>query len=244
MSTMSSLLSRAAGVAVALALTLAQPGPLWAQSATAGAAITGHVTDTSGKVLPGADIQLSGPQTAQTVSGPDGAFTIPNAAPGIYQIVVRKPSFTSLTRSDITVTAGSAVAIDLVLAPLSFTSLQTIGTTTTTAGLGTAQINSSPASIVTVSGQSMADQDVHQVNQILNEIPGIITTPSANSTNIAGGILSTAQVPQIRGALQYETESLIDGHPVSVGYLGYFSPLFIFLERWFVFAAISGSAAN
>jgi hypothetical protein len=83
--------------------------------------------------------------------------------------------------------------------------------------------------VATISAATIQEQDPHQVTQILNEIPGIILTPSSplTSTNIAAGILSTTEIPQIRGALPYETQSLIDGHPVSVGFAGSFSPLFV-----------------
>ncbi len=225
------LISRAARVAVVVAMAVGAtfPARLDAQSvAPAGTAVlAGRVTDTSGQALAGVEVRLAGPNAQHTTTQANGVFSFTGVAPGIYQLTAQKPSFNTLTRTDVTVVANTAVNVDLALAPLSFTSLQTIGSTSASSGPGTAQINTSPAAIVTVSAQTLADQNAHQVTQVLNEIPGIITTPSANSTNISGGILSTNQVPQIRGALPYETESLIDGHPVSVGYLGYFAPLFI-----------------
>ncbi len=71
-----------------------------------------------------------------------------------------------------------------------------------------------------------ADQGAQQVTDVLNQTPGIFTTPYSpgNGNPSNGASPGSAQTPQIRGALPYETESLIDGHPVSVGAAGTFSP--------------------
>jgi hypothetical protein len=211
---------------LALALVLVLPPAAGAADAAGAATVSGTVSDTSGRKLGGVAVRLDGPQTLETQTADDGTFTFASLAPGIYRLVLRKPSYDALTRSDVVVSPAATVRIDLALAPVSFTSLRQIGSVSTNAA-GIAQINTAPAAISTVSAATLAEQDVHQVSQILNEIPGIVTTVPANSTNIAAGILSTTQIPQIRGALPYETESLIDGHPVSVGYSGSFAPLFI-----------------
>ncbi len=64
------------------------------------------------------------------------------------------------------------------------------------------------------------------MSKVLNETPGIFTTPYApgNGNPSNGASPGSEQTPQIRGALPYETESLIDGHPVSVGSAGTYSP--------------------
>lgn len=213
-------------IVTALVLNVFSPALSVAQTAST-ATISGVVTDTSGIKLGGVELQLDGAQAARTMSQGDGSFSFANLTPGVYRLVAHKASFDPLSRTDITVAPGSTVRIDISVAPVSFTSLRTIGTTSTAVGPGATQMNTSTAAISTVSAATLADQDVHQVSQLLNQIPGIVTTIPGNSTNISAGIASTIQVPQIRGALQYETESLIDGHPISVGASGYFTPLFI-----------------
>jgi hypothetical protein len=209
-----------------LGLGLPMTGVASAQAPAA--AISGTITDTSGERVGGADVTLEGPSTVKTQSSSDGTFAFPSVTPGIYRITVRRGAFSTLQRAGIVVNPSTPVTLALTLVPVSFSSIQTIGSTSSTvAGPGTVQINTSTAAVSSVSNAQMAEQDPHQVNQILNEIPGIITTVSGNNTNIAAGVLSTPQIPQIRGALPYETESLIDGHPVSVGYTGSFSPLFV-----------------
>ena len=59
---------------------------------------------------------------------------------------------------------------------------------------------------------------------MLNETPGVV---ASRSTDGNGASPASLVIPQIRGALPYETETLVDGHPVSVGADGYFSPLYL-----------------
>jgi hypothetical protein len=55
-------------------------------------------------------------------------------------------------------------------------------------------------------------------------LPGLVTGPSAigalTSAQNASSPLA-AGIPQLRGALPYETQSLIDGHPISLGAVYY-----------------------
>jgi outer membrane receptor protein involved in Fe transport len=209
-----------------VALSFRSALPAGAAPPPAVASLSGTITDTSGKTIAGVDVTLSGPATARTSTQADGTFSFPSIVPGVYRLVARKGSYDTIERTDVIVVAGTSAKVSIAMAPVSFTTLRTIGSVSTNAP-GTVSINTSSAAIDVISNATLQQQDVHQVNQILNEIPGVVSTFSANSTNISGGIISTTMTPQIRGALPYETESLIDGHPVSVGYSGSFTPLFI-----------------
>jgi Carboxypeptidase regulatory-like domain len=60
------------------------PGPpAWAQNEKG--AVTGHVTDTSGSVLQGAEIELQ-PTGITVVSNQQGSYFVNNLAPGTYTI--------------------------------------------------------------------------------------------------------------------------------------------------------------
>ncbi len=56
------------------------------------------------------------------------------------------------------------------------------------------------------------------MTRVLSQIPGLqISFPSNSSNAAAPGAIT---IPNIRGATSYETASLIDGHPISVGQYG------------------------
>src|SRR5262245_65885217 len=82
------------------------------------AAISGTVRDLSGSVVPNATITVrNGSKDEQTVTGPDGRFTLQAPATSEIVLVVRAAGFAELRH---TVTAGTSPAnIDIVLSPAS-----------------------------------------------------------------------------------------------------------------------------
>jgi outer membrane receptor protein involved in Fe transport len=216
------LMKRFAPVALASALAFAAiggaPHAATAQSVSAGS-VTGTVTGADGSAIAGAAVVLQGPVAQNTTSDRLGNFAFTAVPPGAYTILVTKTGFASTQQEGVFVLAGSATTVNAALSPSSFSSLRTIGRVSTNAP-GRATINTTPASITVLSQQVFVDQNQVQVTKELNETPGIITTLGGYS----GTSLGTEQITQIRGALPYETESLIDGHPVSVSSDGSFSP--------------------
>ena len=105
---------------MALLLTLL----LTAQSLSA-PGVSGVIRDPSGQVVPGATViaRFVNGSEQQTVSGPDGRFALPLAAPGEVVLVVRAPSFSELKR---TLPAGATTEIDVVLSPPSLSETVTV----------------------------------------------------------------------------------------------------------------------
>lgn len=151
-----------------------------------------------------------------------GNFSVSNVPPGVYLLVVSKAGFSDYRNDSVYVFVGETENVAVTLAQSSFTSLQTIATVSTNAA-GTAVLNTSSASVSTISSQTFADQGVEQVTKILNETPGIISAPVPESGN--GASAGSPQSIQIRGALPYETEQLIDGHPTPLSLGGTFNPI-------------------
>jgi hypothetical protein len=78
--------------------------------------ITGKVLDSSGLPLPGATITVTDQGTGFTravVSAETGGYAIPNLEPGTFTVTVEMPSFATLKRSDVQLTAGSTVNLEL-----------------------------------------------------------------------------------------------------------------------------------
>lgn len=187
---------------------------------TAGA-VSGTVVDQNGKPVANAQISLEGSR-AGARSASDGTFTLTGIAPGVYTVVVTRSGFDTARVAGIAVVAGAPVSLRVTMAQSSFTSLRVIGQTSATVN-GRSQINTTPSSVAVVTAQAFVDQGQPQLVDILNETPGIITTHLEQN----GASQGTTQAVMIRGGLPYETESLIDGHPISIGATGEYNPILI-----------------
>ena len=225
-------LSKGALSTVAIALfinvqsgaALADTARLSAQSVPdTSATITGTIVTSDGVPVSAASVVLEGPIRQSSSTDARGMFRFVSVAPGVYTVTVGKAGFTSARQENIAVAAGSTATSYIALVASSFSSLREIGRISTNTP-GRAVINTSTGALAVVSNQTFVDQGQQQVTKILNETPGIVAsrTTVANSASQASPV-----IPQIRGALPYETATLVDGHPVSVGSNGSFSPLYL-----------------
>ncbi len=216
---------RVSSLIAAMVCALVLLTPMAASAAADTSTISGTVQTSDGTPLGDAALTLEGQARMSTVSDSKGAFQFSNVPTGLYTLVVTKAGYQTYTNDDVAAFIGENATVNVVLAELSFSSLRTIANISTNQP-GVASINKSTASVTSISGQVFANQGQAQVTKVLNETPGIITSPynSENGNPSNGDSPGSPQTPQIRGALPYETESLIDGHPVSVGSSGYYSP--------------------
>jgi protocatechuate 3,4-dioxygenase beta subunit len=77
--------------------------------------LTGRVTDPSGSGVPNAKIVVTQTETnarSQTVSGPDGNYTVPFLAPGVYQIAAEANGFSRFVQTGIRVSAVEQVTVN------------------------------------------------------------------------------------------------------------------------------------
>jgi hypothetical protein len=78
--------------------------------------ISGRVLDPGGLALPGATVVVTNDNTGFTrevVTAQTGGYSLPNLDPGTYNLRVEMPGFGTVTRSDIVLTAGSALTFEL-----------------------------------------------------------------------------------------------------------------------------------
>src|ERR1700676_2166958 len=90
--------------------------PLRAQ--VAGGAISGTITDSSGGVVPSAQVSINNVATgvSRTVTtNSDGFYTAPNLLPGNYEVRVTSPGFSTVVRSGINLTVGAALVLNLTM---------------------------------------------------------------------------------------------------------------------------------
>lgn len=189
------------------------PAPAAAQSTAI--TVTGSVADGSGAPVAGADVALNGPQHYTTTTDAKGAFTLSNVTQGVYELRVTKPGYATAVQSDLALLPGQTQNLSVRMDLLTFSSLRTIANVRSN---GRTAINTSPASVNVVTTQTFIDQAQPQVNRVLDQIPGLQNSYPSNSTN--GASPGSITVPNIRAAESYETASLIDGHPISVGQYG------------------------
>ena len=198
-------------------------GPAPSAGASPNGSISGAVTSADGVPIGNADVSLEGSEgRSKARTAADGSFTIPGVVPGFYTVVVTRSGFDTARQSDIVVVHGTTVDVKVALVQSSFSSLRVIGSVSTSAN-AKSQINTSTSSVSKISNQTFLDQGQPQIATILNQTPGIVTT----HVGANGASQGSDEEVQIRGGLAYETESLIDGHPLSIGASGNYNPILL-----------------
>ncbi len=184
--------------------------------------MSGSLHDVSGAPVAGATIAVRGPKTYYALSDAKGSFTISDIAPGVYEIIVTKPGYQTATDTDYTVVAGQSQSVVVTMHAETFSSLRTIATVR---AVGRGTFNTTPAAVNVVSSATYANQGAVQVTRVLSQVPGVqISFPSSGANAAVPGSIT---VPDIRGAGSFETATLIDGHPLSVGTYGDYVTTFL-----------------
>ncbi len=215
-------LSALAGGPLCMAPASAQSAPAAQTAPTTATQVSGTVTDTTGAPVAGATVTLSGPQAYTATSDAQGRYAL-QVQPGVYTAAVTRSGFQPGTEQDVAVTAGTPVTLNVQLAAPTLSTLRVIGSTRTSFSRTT--FNASPASVSVINTQAFIDQGQPQVRNILNQTPGLVISLPATSGN--GAAPGAITFPNIRGGLSFETASLIDGHPVSVGAFGDYVTTFL-----------------
>lgn len=200
----------------------ATSGPVVAQAATT-ATIQGTVRS-DGSPVAGATVRITGPTTVTATSDANGAFSAA-VPPGVYRVEVTKGGYVPAVLSDLAVVAGSTVPVSVALNQADLTSLQTIGRVSTASRGGGSAINTGTATSSFVSGQAFANLGNPQINNVLERLPDVTIQhmgSQPDTTIIVGGVQP------------YETQVLIDGHPLALGQFG------VWLSQYFPSYLIGG----
>jgi outer membrane receptor protein involved in Fe transport len=171
-------------------------------------AISGTIDTVGGAPVAGAQVTVIGASREETTSDANGKFTFAHVAPGIYRLQVNKGGYLSATADNLAVVSDDTISERVVLRQSDLSSLRSIGTVATSAS---SSINTGASAETIVSAQQLRNVDNPQMNEVLQQIPGLnlSRTGSAPNTSISLG-----------GAQPYETQVLLDGHPLSTGRYG------------------------
>jgi hypothetical protein len=112
---------------------------------------------------------------------------------------------------------GSDVVVRLVAQTLT-----SIGGTSTS--YARVPLNTSPGALATIGRTALDDQAQPQLARLFDQQPGVISNHTASSNPASPGAQTS---PNLRGALDYEKTTLIDGHPVATGRFGDYVTTFL-----------------
>jgi hypothetical protein len=215
----------AIGLGLYLAMSSAPVGAAEAGAPGDGAAtLSGIVRTQAGGVVSDARVDASGPVHGAATTDGAGAFTL-TLAPGLYRVVVSKPGYLPATLRDVTLAAGQSQAVSIALAQPDLSSLRTIGRVSATGQAGSS-INVGSATTSFLGAQAFASLANPQINDVLQHVPDV-------NIERMGSQPDTAII--VGGAQPYETQSLIDGHPVALGQYG------VWLSQYFPSFLVGGA---
>lgn len=173
--------------------------------------LAGIVKSSTGANIAGAKVTATGPTVESTTSGPDGSFSLSLPA-GLYTVTATITGYVTGTLTDVSVLAGETQPLTIALSQVSLSSFRTIASVT--AGRGGSTINTGAASTSYISAQQFQALANPQINDVLQRTPDVTIQhmgSQADTTVIIGG------------AQPYETQVLIDGHPLALGQYGVWS---------------------
>jgi outer membrane receptor protein involved in Fe transport len=185
-----------------LMLCVSISAPALAQTSSTGT-LMGKVLDDAGKPLSSARIGISGPTSTQTTTHPDGTYNVA-LPPGLYSVTISAPGFRATQQDGITVLSGESVTLATTLLPASLTTIASVSVG------GATSVADSPAALTQLTAATMRSQGQDQITNVLDQIPGVEVQRAGGGSNEPGANTSIS----VRGAQPYESQVLIDGHPV------------------------------
>src|SRR5215467_913210 len=117
MSTAASL-RKAAGILIGVIFVAGLMAPPRANGQVAGGTISGTVSDSTARVISGAEVLIKNVATGVTrnaTTNTDGLYTAPNLLPGTYELTYRAAGFKTEIRTGIALTVGATEVIDLTM---------------------------------------------------------------------------------------------------------------------------------
>lgn len=204
---MKAFLKLAGGAVLLFGVMLTGTPGAWAQ---AYGSISGTVTDSTGAVIPNANVtatQVSTGLSVKTTTTGDGTYRLPSLAPSAYRVTVNHAGFATYTENNLQLRANAALTVNVTLRTGSTSQTVTVNaqaaqvdTTTGTIQqvIGTQAVNNLP-----LNGRNLAS--------LTAEVAGVSIAPSAQADQGSTKTFPVAFTITANGARVGQTDYLLDG---------------------------------
>ena len=148
--------------------------------------LSGTVVDSSGGVIPGADVKIKNTGTGaefNTVSASDGGFTVPSLPGGAYSVTVSLMGFKTATLNEVTLNAAIPATVKVVL------SVGTLEENVTVTGDSALVVQTQTPSIATnLTAAQITSLPLTSRNALdsLTSLPGFNTSGTARNSTVNG----------------------------------------------------------
>jgi hypothetical protein len=172
--------------AIVLVLIPLSGADAFAQASASTASLSGTVADSTGAVIPGADVSARNNGTgAVTVAVTDatGNYTIPALEPGAYTVTISLMGFKSVTMPDVQVTTGTASSVRRVVLEIG----QLQETVVVTGATQIVQTESATVATTLTTRQILtAPLPTRNTLEFVASLPGVITTSNIRGSTVMG----------------------------------------------------------
>jgi hypothetical protein len=181
------------------------PAVVLAQTSTA--SIAGTVVDSSGQVIPAAEVTIVSERTGedrQTITGDTGDFVFPALVPGVYALKINAKGFRPMERKNVNVVASARLSLGTVQLEIGTVTesivVQAQGATVQTGNAENGQVlDSRQLSMVSIRGRDPVS--------MLRILPGVT---QGFDNEFAGGFFGT-NMPNFQGLANNTTTIMADG---------------------------------
>ena len=192
-------------LAVAAATVILLPCSAAAQAVSG--IISGNVADPQGQVIPGATLTIVSQATNDarvTVSDGNGGFQVTNLQPGSYTVRVEMPSFRTLERKNVVLSAGERLSVGTLTLDIG-----SLGETVVVEARGT-QVNvaeTQHSGLITSKQIEQVQVLGRDVTSIMRLLPGVRYENTVDSLGMSFG----TSVPNVGGARRDWSNVIVDG---------------------------------
>jgi iron complex outermembrane receptor protein len=185
----------------------------WAAAAQAqqrsGSTVSGSVQDESGAILPGANVQLTGPGVNRfQTTGPEGTYTFTVVPAGSYRVVANLGGFGSASQ-DVTVSGTATVQVPALILKVAVHGEEVVVTATRAE---TTLVNA-PATMTVVSSDAIQTSPAQNFGDLLRGVPGLnVIQTSARDINMTSR--------QGTSTLSNSQLALLDGRSIYLDFFG------------------------